>query len=622
MIAALADGRFAVAYTDHSRSSAFGFSDLSDSAVRVQVFSGDGSAAGAPVQVNTVATFHQQAPKIAPLADGGFVVTYSDLSHGYDSGYDDLWSSAVRMQRFTGDGLKLGLETLVNTTVFGDQDYPSVALLEDGRFLVAWDDGYSDVDENIRAQAYTADGTRTGGELLLNANTTGSQTGSDIAALAGGGFAVTWVDGSGADGSLGGIMARVFNPDGSGFNTDVQVNTTTTGDQYQPSIAALAGGGFVVVWTDNSRGVDTGGDDTSSYAVRGQIYHATGTPIGTEFRVNQITTYGQLQPDILALSDGRFIVAFSDTSMGLETGDDDPAFGAIRARIFHADGTPDGDEFLVNLTTHGHQNEPQMAELADGRVVFTWSDYSYGATTGGDDPDNGAIRARILDLRETALSWTGGEGGEHVGGTIWDDVLRGAGGNDHLDGSDGDDRLYGDDGNDWLSGDAGMDILKGHDGNDCLSGGDGDDTLVGNSGMDTLRGDGGNDRIKGGAGDDIVQGGAGADLMSGQAGSDVFVFVDSGDSGPSVETRDTITDFVPGTDLVDLRAIDANPWTLGDDDFIFLGHDYFTGSAGELRYSTGRTRSVVKIDLDGDRRPDMKIVLTDVHHLDSHDFLL
>jgi len=524
VITALADGRFAIAYTDFSESMSNGFTDHSDSAIRVQVFTGNGTASSDLVQVNTVTTFHQQSPRIAALADGGFVVTFSDLSIGWDSGGDDIWAEAVRMQRFTGDALKLGAETKVNTTVVGDQDHPSVALLDNGQFLVAWDEGYWDVDENIHAQLFDSDGSFAGSEFSVNLGTVGSQTGSDIAALPGGGYVVTWVDATGLDGFGGTIMARMFAADGTPVTSEFQVNTTGAGDQFQASVTALAGGGFFVAWTDNSRGVETGDDDTSSYAIRGQVFDANGGWVGGEFRVNQVTTYGQVQPDVLALSDGRFVVAYSDTSMGLETGGDDTGYGAIRARIFNADGSADGVEFLVNVTTEGHQNEPQMAELPDGRVVFTWTDYSYGVETGGDDASNGAVRARILDMRESAVNWTGGDASEHRTGTIWDDYLNGRKGNDHLTGAGGADRLLGRSGDDELFGDGGDDEVRGNAGRDSLRGGNGSDELFGGSGIDELHGDAGNDRLKGGRGDDIIQGGVGADVMTGNAGSDVFVY--------------------------------------------------------------------------------------------------
>ncbi len=622
VITALTGGRFAIAYTDFSRASLDGFTDFSDSAIRVQVFSGDGTASGSVVQVKSVTSYSQNSPRIAPLADGGFVVTYSDDSTGWNSSGDDIWAQAVRAQRFTEDGDKLGDETLVNTTVLGPQDYPCVALLENGQFIVGWDDGYRDVDVDIKAQLFNADGSFAGEEFRLNAGTHGLQVGVDIVGLPGGGYVATWVDAAGIDGEGGAIMARVFAANGTANTSDLLVNTTGMGDQFQQSVTALAGGGFFVAWTDNSRGVETVGDDSSHYAIRGQVFDASGTPVGSEILVIQVTTYGQLQPDVLALSDGRFIVAYSDTSMGLETGGDDAAYGAIRARIFLADGSPDGDEFLVNVTTEGHQNEPQMTELPDGRVVFTWTDYSYGVETGGDDASNGAIRARILDLRETAVNWTGTDADEHLTGTIWDDHLSGKEGNDHLFGAGGEDYLYGQTGNDRLSGDSGDDVVKGHAGRDTLQGGTGDDTLIGGSGRDKLHGDGGDDRIKGGSGNDKIQGWNGADVLSGGDGADVFIYIDHAESRRKATKRDTITDFKPGKDVIDLSAIDADPGSPEDDAFVFLRRGDFTGESGEMRYWRGNSRSMIEMDLDGDRKAEMRIELTGKHHLQADDFIL
>ncbi len=640
VITGLADGRFAIAYTDFSESSREGFTDHSDSAIRVQVFNSNGSACSAAIQVNTVTNFYQQSPQIAPLADGGFVVTYSDLSVGWDSGGDDIWAEAVRMQRFTGDGCKLGAETLVNSTVVGDQDFPSIARLETGQFLVAWDNGYDDIDVNIAGQIFNPDGSRAGGELMLNAGTAGIQCDSDIAALPGGGFVATWVDTTGVDGEGGTIMARMFGPDGTPLGPEWQINTTAVSDQFQPSITALAGGGFFIAWADNSRGAETRGDDTSSYAVRGQVLDASGAWVGGEILVNHVTTYGQYQPNVLALSDGRFIVAFCDTSSGTETGGDDLQYGAIRARIFNADGSPCGEEFLVNTTTTGHQNEPQMAQLPDGRVVFTWTDYSYGAETGGDDSDNGAIRSRILDIRESAVSWTGRSAAEQFTGTIWNDRLNGGAGRDTLMGRQGADLLCGNAGDDLVLGGNGADRLYGHRGRDRLEGGNGPDVihggkgwdklfgqkghdkLFGNMGNDQLFGNRGNDMLFGHKGCDRLNGGRGRDVLNGGQGDDVFVFNSRFDSGPSAAARDRITDFGRGNNRIDLSAIDADPTAPGNDAFTFLGQAGFNGQPGGLRYLHTDGKTIVQVDLDGDRAADMAIELTGTHTLTAEDFIL
>ncbi|MCA9676304.1 MAG: hypothetical protein KC464_14800, partial [Myxococcales bacterium] len=68
-----------------------------------------------------------------------------------------------------------------------------------------------------------------------------------------GAFAVAWqACTSGADGAGCGIAARTVRASGLPVGAAVQVNTTTTGDQTTPSIAALTGGAWAVAWTDAS----------------------------------------------------------------------------------------------------------------------------------------------------------------------------------------------------------------------------------------------------------------------------------------------------------------------------------------------------------------------------------
>lgn len=72
-------------------------------------------------------------------------------------------------------------------------------------------------------------------------------------------------------------------------------------------------------------------------------------------------------------------------------------------------------------------------------------------------------------------------------------------------------------------------------------------SLQGGGGEDTLFGWGGNDVIDGGAGNDIIADGGGSDLMRGGLGADIFLLSADG-------AADTIADFTPGQDRLDLSA--------------------------------------------------------------------
>ncbi len=62
-----------------------------------------------------------------------------------------------------------------------------------------------------------------------------------------------------------------------------------------------------------------------------------------EFLVNANTTSGQVDSSVTALADGRFVVSWTDNSLGIG----DASGTAVRARIFNADGTQSVQEFVV-----------------------------------------------------------------------------------------------------------------------------------------------------------------------------------------------------------------------------------------------------------------------------------
>ncbi|WP_274631312.1 M10 family metallopeptidase C-terminal domain-containing protein [Arvimicrobium flavum] len=147
-------------------------------------------------------------------------------------------------------------------------------------------------------------------------------------------------------------------------------------------------------------------------------------------------------------------------------------------------------------------------------------------------------------------------------------------------------------------------------------GGSGADTIVGNQAANVLEGNAGNDILRGEAGNDILRGGTGSDKLYGGTGSDVFDFDFTSWSTPTA--RDTIMDFVPGVDDIDLRTIDANTKVSGDQAFSFIGKGAFTGAAGQLNFVNG----VLSGDVNGDKVADFQVNVTGVSSLTAWDFIL
>jgi Ca2+-binding RTX toxin-like protein len=451
---------------------------------------------GSEFLVNTITNGNQAEPVVKALADGRFVATWYDTSGtlGDNSGTP----GAIHAQLFHADGSKSGAEFLVNTTTMRDQSDPAVTTLPNGGFVVAW---RCDVggDYDIRAQVFNPDGSKSGAELFVNTGTQSDQGGVDLATLADGRFVATWF--SVNVGSID-IRAQIFNADGTKSGGEFHLDTPAAGTHYFPVIAGLLDpsglpdGRFVAAWHD-----DTGADRD----VHARIFNADGSKTGAEFVVNAPNGHTDGWPSIVALTGGRFVVAWSDEVNGTDnisarifdaagvpgsvftvntTADHqngvtltalaDGGFAAtwndgtggdlnIHAQVFDAFGGKSGGELLVNTTTSSVQADSSITTLADGRLVVSWWDQSHL----GGDSSQAAVKAQILDPRDGAVNLSGTALNDDNIGTKYNDIMKGAGGDDRLDGA------------------LGLDTLKGGDGNDVLIGGGGSDTIMGDAGDDT-----------------------------------------------------------------------------------------------------------------------------------------
>ena len=135
---------------------------------------------------------------------------------------------------------------------------------------------------------------------------------------------------------------------------------------------------------------------------------------------------------------------------------------------------------------------------------------------------------------------------------------------------------------------------------------------------DKIFGLGGNDALKGLGGNDLLDGGSGQDFLFGGKGRDVFEFGSAADTAVGA-TRDVIVDFRHQQhDKIDLSDIDANINVLNDQAFKFIGHQQFSGNAGQLRFAN----HILRGDTDGDGIADFEIGINGKVDLVKADFIL
>jgi len=310
-----------------------------------------------------------------------------------------------------------GVEYSIAGSLAGDQTRPQLGLSVSGGYLV-WQDNFTDGDGlGISALRLDSSFSRALSPFRVNSIGAGGQENPQVSMLNGGGAVFVW---QGGKQGFQRIYARFLSGGNLWQGAEVQVNTFTNNSQVSPVVTTLANSNVVVAWASFNQAASTSLQD-----VYAQVLSPAGKKIGGEFRVNQFSSYNQRDPVITALSDGRFVVTWvSEQQRTLDApGDNAAAVGTasvdIYARIFAADGTAAGTEFLVN-TSSGLCSSPRVTAASGGKFMVVWAEKNRSVDTNGWDIlgatfSNSGIGSaarcinttRFGDQYQPSISWDG-----------------------------------------------------------------------------------------------------------------------------------------------------------------------------------------------------------------------
>ncbi|MBX3412470.1 MAG: hypothetical protein KF708_07270 [Pirellulales bacterium] len=370
-------------------------------------------------RVNTFTDGNQQYSSISMTPDGTFVIVWESYQDDGApvNGIPD--SFGVYAQRYApneavgsilfGRAGEIGSEFRVNSTIVGDQRFPSVAIDHQGSYVVVWTSvGQDGSGDGIYARRFgqrvdvvpptVADGFAGGAKITPNQPVDATNITEIV---------ITFSEEMSTEGGDTGFNS-VLNPDNwflfynGGLLTDVIVDITfgfnpstgkwearlyLDGDVSEPGIQPLLDGDYTLVISDRITDVEgnfldgnydglPGGPFAVNFSVLPEQAQAQ-----IEFPVNSTVPGAQRtggSRTVAVDADGDFVVVW--TSYGQDG--DASSQGNIYVQRFTRDGVPLGGEFRVNSAAGGdqsfsvgHQNAPSIAIDADGDFIVVWSGF-------------------------------------------------------------------------------------------------------------------------------------------------------------------------------------------------------------------------------------------------------
>ena len=330
--------------------------------------------------------------QIAAAKSGNFVVGWKDLTQSttqHNVWYRLFDRSGVARLNYAGSTN----EARVNNNQAQYYDHLALAMQrgggQDGHFVAAMvHKATSSSDSRIRVRPFSSTGNP-GAESTLQAK--GAASVPDIAAITGGGYVVVWQEHDKSNGKWK-IMAHMLDvlgkpslsPTGGVSPFMVSEFTFNALSEPTPAVAGGSNGGFMVIWRENSSAKAYGNLKATVFASKKENFKELKP---SRFAVANLQTNEVREFSISSHING-FAVIWGD-KVGYKP---DNEGTCIRFRRFNYSGVPKEKEYTLNTESPGNQEHPDVSMRDDGSMLAVWST-SFNATS---DPLGGIKGRRIL----------------------------------------------------------------------------------------------------------------------------------------------------------------------------------------------------------------------------------
>ncbi len=361
---------------------------------------------GAPFY-DTPLTARSSAPSAVELPDGRIALTWSIASDA--PGHRGAWLG-IYGSDLTPTGKPICVAGLEGA--WGSFKGDDAVGLTDGSVIAV----YRSEEGTAFLRMLRPDGTLTAplelGPTFASTRDSGFGSVADLAVLPGGNV-VAVLRSSGTANKV--YVLNPFAAGGPAIVKEVTIPVVSDSSMMPIEVTALAGGGFVVSWTESGR-IDPS-ESEPGITVRYQVFNAEGTAVtaplafyATDAEADAVST-----PGVLALPGGGFALAAQVVTDAANN------TAVVRLAIFDANGARVSEKLLVSKQAAGSMIFLEgLSLMPDGRIAVLMSN---------------AIQ--IVDPRDKAITMKGTAGNDQYIGTAFDDVFEGSAGADLLNGGSG-----------------------------------------------------------------------------------------------------------------------------------------------------------------------------------------